>query len=358
MDLNRLKAQLLTSGLQQKDPPLYQVINSLIQQVEGIIASIANIAISGGSSTTIIQSGVMGPPGMMGNDGEDGLIGPPGAKGEKGDIGATGVTGPTTIGPMGLNGEDGLMGFPIPGSKGDKGDMGATGAQGVAGPLTIGPMGLNGEDGLMGFPIPGPPGKSALSDWEGKIVACFGDGNPNFVIRAIQVGVTSPTPTNITTSLARCSYFKLRKAITVANIRWYGINNLTAVYHIAIYRASDDARMSSDNNPNTTVDSWNAVADSFTLQADVLYYAAVSVDTTGATAGIVAFGGALAQTTGAIKVVPGSWPGNLIYTAGYVDSAWLGQATVTTGALPNPGNTPVVIGTWAGGMPAIFLDAA
>lgn len=29
-DLNRLQAQLLTSGLQQKDPPLYQVISQLI----------------------------------------------------------------------------------------------------------------------------------------------------------------------------------------------------------------------------------------------------------------------------------------------------------------------------------------
>jgi len=34
MNLDRLKSQLLTSGLQVKDPPLFQVINQLIDEAK------------------------------------------------------------------------------------------------------------------------------------------------------------------------------------------------------------------------------------------------------------------------------------------------------------------------------------
>ncbi len=56
--LDRLQAQLLTSGLSQKNQPLYQVIHDLIRtlragfdEVEGQI-----VTISGTSSTTTVNS--------------------------------------------------------------------------------------------------------------------------------------------------------------------------------------------------------------------------------------------------------------------------------------------------------------
>lgn len=49
IDLSRLKANLLTSGLQQKDNPLFQVINQLIQFVEANIGNITTVISGGGS---------------------------------------------------------------------------------------------------------------------------------------------------------------------------------------------------------------------------------------------------------------------------------------------------------------------
>lgn len=47
IDLKRLKTVLLTSGLQLRDPPLYQLINQLLDDLQSFIGA-TNIAISGG----------------------------------------------------------------------------------------------------------------------------------------------------------------------------------------------------------------------------------------------------------------------------------------------------------------------
>lgn len=146
--IDRLLTQLNTSGIQQQNFALYQVIKQLIDLAKLLIDLINSTSSSGGgSSTTIILPSI---PGMSGNDGDDGMIGPQGLRGIQGPIGSGGAAGPVTIGPMGLNGEDGLQGFPIPGNVGPQGIQGI---QGPAGPVTLGPMGLNGEDGDPGYPI-------------------------------------------------------------------------------------------------------------------------------------------------------------------------------------------------------------
>lgn len=158
VDLTRLKSTLITTGLQVKDPPLFQVIDQLIQQSRFLTDQLDSI--SGGSpgiTGADGKDGQIGPPGMSGRDGMTGVIGPQGISGIDG---VTGAAGPLTIGPMGLNGRDGINGFPIPGPVGDTGAIGNTGP---AGPLTIGPMGLNGSNGLNGFPIPGPKGDTGSS---------------------------------------------------------------------------------------------------------------------------------------------------------------------------------------------------
>jgi len=194
--------------------------------------------------------------------------------------------------------------------------------------------------------------------WEGNIIGCWGNGNPGVVLSQILNSSLAPTPTNISTSIARISYFRLATAITVANIRWFGVGATTAIYHIAIYRASDNVRMSVDHNPNTTA-AWNSVASVFTLAAGILYYCAVAVDSTGTTQGIAAMSGTTSAVQSGIQVVPTSWPGSLDINAAtpLIDPYAFAQAAVTAGVLPDPGNAPVAMAAaWTGGMPAIFLD--
>lgn len=129
--LDRLKSQLLTSGLQQRDQPLYQVINQLIDyvrqgftSVDGQITDITGGSGGGGMSQSFVTTqnelgtlsnsrrivagsgvninndgqrliinsepipfpgeiveGPMGPPGIQGPQGPMGLMGPPGMDG-------------------------------------------------------------------------------------------------------------------------------------------------------------------------------------------------------------------------------------------------------------------------------------
>lgn len=163
--LDRLLSQLNTSGLQQKDNPLYQVIAELIRQVKRVDNETTT------SSGTVITnlteiSQFIDLAGNSGDGDSESFI-VPGQKGDTGSAGAagsTGATGPLTLGPIGLNGEDGEDGFPIPGNPGAAGSQGI---QGIAGPVTLGPMGMDGDDGEDGFPIPGPTGATGATGSSG-----------------------------------------------------------------------------------------------------------------------------------------------------------------------------------------------
>lgn len=131
--IDRLKAQLLTSGLSQKDQPLFQIINTLIDAVRqafGEIATVTGSSSGGGGGiagqsfvTTNDDTGtlpnsfqIMAGNGIQfnrvgnrlivsavipfardGEDGERGPIGPPGPQGIQGLIGL--------MGPRGRDGE-------------------------------------------------------------------------------------------------------------------------------------------------------------------------------------------------------------------------------------------------------------
>ena len=73
MDPTRLKSQLLTTGLQNKDNPLFQVINQLIDalgEVRRDVGQTGSLIINSG--TTISgQNQAIGPPGMDGLDGSN-----------------------------------------------------------------------------------------------------------------------------------------------------------------------------------------------------------------------------------------------------------------------------------------------
>jgi hypothetical protein len=125
-DLDRLKSQLLTSGLQQKDFPLYQVIDQLIQAVRQTIDTIDDaLGISGSTpgsafgqsfatianeKTTLPSSRrLVAGPGISFNDNFNNLV----------------ISGAPIPGSDGIEGEEGPMGM-----IGPQGPRGATGAAG------------------------------------------------------------------------------------------------------------------------------------------------------------------------------------------------------------------------------------
>lgn len=135
LNTSRLRSQLMTSGLQQKDSPLFQVINSLIGGLEFLNEQLRNATGGTGTTTTIQQiqeihqhinfgdgdgEGEQGPPGLRGIDGTSGAAGPAGATGfpiffeadypeeilsipgPTGPQGATGSAGPTGSSAIGF----------------------------------------------------------------------------------------------------------------------------------------------------------------------------------------------------------------------------------------------------------------
>lgn len=175
--LDRLKAQLLTSGLQQKDNTLFQVINQLIDALrQSIIATTQQLSgsasgVSGQSFVTtnddtpilphssqiiagqgiqfnkgggkLIVSAVVPFP-KNGEDGKDGKSGPQGLQGIQGIQGKPGKDG--------TNGEDGKLGPVIQGIQGLQGIQGIPGKKGIDGEDgKVGPMGLQGPRGLPGI---------------------------------------------------------------------------------------------------------------------------------------------------------------------------------------------------------------
>ena len=208
--VDRLKAQLLTSGLSQQNSALFQVINLLIDAVRQALFNSQQV--TGGSSggggilgaTYLTENNETGslpnsrkviagagiqfndspngirvistaiPFGMdSGGEGEDG---PPGPPGRDGATGAPGVPGTNAISQLyafdGIDGEDAPI-LPGPaGAQGIQGVAGVAGMQGIPGldgtdgldSFLPGPAGINGTIGKDG--LPGPPGFDAEEVYE------------------------------------------------------------------------------------------------------------------------------------------------------------------------------------------------
>jgi len=190
--------------------------------------------------------------------------------------------------------------------------------------------------------------------WKGAIAAAWKDGDPHRVIDRMLHAPVHATPTNISITVARCAFFKLDTALTVQKIRWFGVGATTGLYHVAVYRHSDNARMAILDDFNTAAQTWGNGAFSCTLAAEVRYLLAVSVDTVDTTAGVACHSG----STGRVGIIPTNWPGNLDIDAASpkIDAMGFCQFAVTAGALPATLPTLVLQGAWTGGMPAFFLD--
>lgn len=191
----RLKSQLLTSGVSQKNNPLFQIIDQLIDALRDVMADTATITgtsgggggggitgatyLTEGNETGSLPNSLQVIPGagiqfndaypnrrvistaipIGGDGGEDGQDGPPGPPGLPGVAGAIGPAGSNAISFFyAIDAEDGIDGQPGP--SGPQGFAGTTGPLGPAGPS--GQDGLDGEEGPIGL-FPGPAGAAGVA---------------------------------------------------------------------------------------------------------------------------------------------------------------------------------------------------
>lgn len=200
--------------------------------------------------------------------------------------------------------------------------------------------------------------QSVQPSYYGNFYAAYGNGDPQLAYSMANLGGSlAATPTAITASVARISYFRLPKNITVNKVRYFGVGAVTTIYGISIYNGDTLAQLSTYTTFTTAASTYGSVysALNLTLTAGQLYFMAVSVNTTGATAGILSIGTTFTSSTGQEAVLPKSAPGGWSVDSGYVNGR-LAQGAVTTGALPNPFPTVVLQAAWTGGMPLFFLD--
>lgn len=201
-------------------------------------------------------------------------------------------------------------------------------------------------------------GVAAAPTWHGNLYAAWGSCDPTIAFGlAVNSGSVAPTPTAITTSVARIAYFVPPVDIVVNKIRYFGCGSTTGVYRVAIYNGDTLARLTSELSINTSAATVGSVGSglALTLTAGQLYFIAVSVNATGTTAGIMAIGPTGATVGGTVAILPKSFAGNLDLDLKYLTGAYA-QFAVTTGALPDPAATIAAQGIWTGGMPLFFLD--
>ncbi len=213
------------------------------------------------------------------------------------------------------------------------------------------------EDG--GF-FPANSGGPPTRPWYGVVNGAYGNGDPGDLMMNVQrAGNVAATPTNISTSVARCSAFMLPETLVCNRIRAFGVGVTTSIYRVALYRMSDLARLTAETAFSTAVDTWVSIGSALnvTLTKNVLYFIAVSVNATGTTAGLTCMGGTTAATTGRVNTTPGALPGSLAMPSAGALSSFQFQFAVTTGALPNPAATLAAPAAWTGGMPAFWLDS-
>ena len=192
--------------------------------------------------------------------------------------------------------------------------------------------------------------------WEGKLAVAMFDGNPNGEpITALSSNTTlSPTvtPTNITATVGRIIAFRLKTAIIVTTIRWYGIGAVSNIYTAAIYRDSDGARLWNPGAISTTANAWgNNTAGGLpiTFAADTLYWLGIGANTTGTTAGfctpalprVAAYGLAAPAFAGLTSV-----------------GLRFAQVALTAGAWPATLPAKANAGAWTGFVPVFYLCAA
>lgn len=159
--LTILKNQLLKSGLQQKDQPLFQVINLLIGELGNLSNTVSGSGSSGGGGSVTNVTQITQILSQGDGDSGGGDSSPiPGAQGIQGPAGITGAQGPPFPAFIVLDPDEGEDVLPIPGPQGI---IGATGNTGPIGPPFPAFINLDIDYPDDPLPIPGVAGVSGGS---------------------------------------------------------------------------------------------------------------------------------------------------------------------------------------------------
>lgn len=235
--LDRLKSQLLTSGLQQENFALFQVINQLIDFLRGEVTATQSTISGGGGgggggvgllgATYLTKNKEVGLPNSLqeiagagiqfndangrrvistaipfafdGEQGDEGVPGPPGRIGIDGLPGVAGPPGADGASMLAIDGEDGIDGDPgIPGAVGGIGPAGAIGPQGTSG-STSGPPYIEPEEPEYPYIIPGPigpTGSGGSSGWDIVKVKTVNDTVNNSVVLVDDSELITPLSLN------------------------------------------------------------------------------------------------------------------------------------------------------------------
>lgn len=106
------------------------------------------------------------------------------------------------------------------------------------------------------------------------LYAAWADGNPIRADELLASDGTSPTRSQIAGSIARLVSFRLPRDLSVTKVLLWGTGTQTGVYGVAIYRASDGARLWQVNPFDVVAGSWAQLTANLplTLLANTKYF--------------------------------------------------------------------------------------
>lgn len=196
-------------------------------------------------------------------------------------------------------------------------------------------------------------GGGAGAPWRGKLHALWGDGNPAqqdilWAFQSSAVSVAGPTPTAIATTIGRLTMFRFEQAITVVNIRYFGVAATTNLYTMAVYSGTTRLWTATIS---TAAAAWTSIAASFTIPADTQCWFGLGAAVVGTVAG---FRSPTAPITSSLGIV---MPGSLnTYGMRYAQVALTAGAWPVT--LPAIATAAFASGGTSGTLPVVFADFA
>lgn len=129
-------------------------------------------------------------------------------------------------------------------------------------------------------------GAGAAPPWYSVLYSNYGDCDlQKSLLLQNMLAIAGPTPTQITTSIARCVRFTPPANITVVNVRLFGIAAVTSLYRIAIYPVGLGSSLLWSLSINAQLNTWMSNSCSFNLVAGTKYWFCITTSGTGTTAG-------------------------------------------------------------------------
>jgi hypothetical protein len=186
----------------------------------------------------------------------------------------------------------------------------------------------------------------------GSLFATWRDGDPERFMDANRSGaVNSLTPSNIGTTVIRCSKFRLPKTLSVSNLYLRGQASVSGIYTVAIYPAGTGSTRLWNNGGATldTVNGWVNLTGGtpFSLSADTDYWLCIGANASGGTAGVLT---PLSPTP-----IDSFWDGTVVGVGTALGLEIYAEFATTAGAMP--ATLPAVAdpSAWASTVPVFML---